>query len=108
MAALASIRQGGSSYLEVHPSEHAKEVYIMVEILYVVAFAMAVVEALKDKLPTRLLPFAAIGIVIILNLLNCLLFGGDLIEAGRDAFISGGIAVGIFAAGTAVRKATTS
>ena len=80
----------------------------MVEIVYVVAFSMAIVEAAKDKLPVRLLPFIAIGIAVVLNLFNCFLFGGTLLEAGRDAFISGGIAVGIFAAGTAVRKATTS
>jgi hypothetical protein len=76
----------------------------LIEILFVVAFAMAVTEAVHDYLPTKLVPFAALGLVIVLNLLNAVLFGGDLLEAGKLGFIEGGIAIGIFAAGNGVRK----
>lgn len=77
----------------------------MVQIEFVIAFAMALLNLCKHKLPETATPIAAIFLAVVLNVINALLFGGDLAIAGRDAFITAGIFVGIFASGTYLRKA---
>lgn len=76
----------------------------MVEIQYIVAFAMGVINIFKDRLPKSVVPFAAIGLSVVLNLLNAYIFGGDLLTAGKDGFVIAGIMVGLFAGGDAIRK----
>jgi hypothetical protein len=79
----------------------------MIELAYIIGFAMAVVNAFKRSIPERFsafVPFIALFIAIVCNIINALLFGGDILIAGRDAFISAGIVVGMFAAGDAAGK----
>ena len=79
--------------------------YEMIGIEIVVAFAMAITNLFKDKLKVAVVPFVSIAIAIALNLANAALFGGDLILAGQEAFITAGVVVGLFTAGTVTRKA---
>lgn len=80
----------------------------MIEITIIVAFAMAIVNLFKDKIPNPLLvPFISLFLAVGLNLANAALFGGNLLLAGQDAFITGGQIIGIFAAGSIVKKVAT-
>jgi hypothetical protein len=77
----------------------------MIAMQYIVAFAMGVVNVFKAHIPSKAVPFVTMGLTIIFNLVNSYLYGeGNLLMAGKDAFIAGGIAVGMFAAGDAIRK----
>jgi len=80
----------------------------MIELEYVVAFGMAVTNTFKDKLPVAATPFASWGMIVLAQVLNVLAFGdlGILQVALQEAIIAGGIACGIFAGGTMVRKVT--
>jgi ABC-type uncharacterized transport system permease subunit len=77
----------------------------MIQIEFIIAFAMALLNLFKHKLTETATPIAAIFLAVVLNVLNAILFGGDVTTAGRDAFVTGGIFVGIFASGTYIRKA---
>lgn len=78
--------------------------YEMISIEIVVALAMAITNTFKNRLSVATVPFVSIAIALILNLVNAALFGGDLLLAGQEAFITSGIIVGLFNAGTATRK----
>ena len=78
--------------------------YEMIDIEIIVAFAMAITNLFKDKLKVAAVPFVSIAIAIALNLINAALFGGDLVLAGQEAFVTAGIVVGLFNAGTVTRK----
>jgi hypothetical protein len=77
----------------------------MVELAYIIAFAMAVLNLFKHKLTDTTTPLAAISLAVVLNIVNGLVFGGDITLAAKDAFVGAGIFVGIFASGTYIRKA---
>jgi hypothetical protein len=77
----------------------------MVELAYVIAFAMAVLNLFKHKLTDTTTPLAAISIAVVINIVNALVFGGDTAIAAKEAFMGAGIFVGIFASGTYIRKA---
>lgn len=77
----------------------------MIDITIIVAFAMAIVNLFKDKVPNPLVvPFISLAVAIGLNVANAALFGGDMLIAGREAFVTGGQIIGIFAAGSVVKK----
>ncbi len=76
----------------------------MIQLTYVLGFAMAIVNVFKGNIDKRITPFVALFLVIAFNVVNAFLFGGDLLAAGRDAFIQGGIAIGMFAGGDKLRK----
>lgn len=63
----------------------------MIELQYIILFAMAIVEIIKKRLPdsmSDMKPFIAFAIAIGCNLINALLFNGDMLVAGKDAFIA--------------------
>ena len=76
----------------------------MIEMTYVVAFAMATVNLFKKYVPATSVPFLTIGIAVLLNLANAYFFGGVLVDAFKEALIASGIAVGMFVTGDAVRS----
>jgi len=76
----------------------------LVEIEYVVALAMGITNLFKPKVPVAVVPFATIIIALALNIVNALIFGGEVTLAGKDALITSGIMAGLFAGGTATRK----
>ena len=75
----------------------------MIGIQYVVAFALALTNVFKAYVPAKAVPFIAIIVTIAFNVLNATIFGGDILLAGREAFISGGITAGLFVSGDAIR-----
>jgi hypothetical protein len=80
----------------------------MIPIEYIVGFSMAAVNIFKNQLPEKkqaFVPFIAIAFCVIFHVINALIFGGDLLLAGRDSFIAGGVVVGMFAGGNAIGKA---
>ena len=81
----------------------------MIEVTIIIAFAMAIVNLFKDKIPNPMVvPFISLALAVILNVANAALFGGDMLIAGREAFIVGGQIIGIFAAGSIVKKVASS
>jgi hypothetical protein len=76
----------------------------MISIEYVIAFAMAITNLFKNRLPVAAVPFVSLGLAIILNIFNALLFKGSILLAAKDAFCGAGIVVGIFNVGTITRK----
>lgn len=72
----------------------------MIEIGIIIALVLAVGGWLKTRIwyPNSYIPAAVILSAIALNLLNAFLFGGDLLEAGKLAFIEGIAAIGIHSA----------
>lgn len=76
----------------------------MIEVEYIIAFAMSITNLLKNKIPVAAVPFISFTLAIILNILNAVLFQGNLAFAGKDAFCKAGIVVGIFNIGTVTRK----
>jgi hypothetical protein len=80
---------------------------MMIPLEYIVIFAMTIVEVLRKRLPESLndmKPFIAFAIAIGCNLINALIFKGDLLIAGREAFISAGISLTLFSGGSAIGK----
>jgi len=80
----------------------------MIPLEYVILFAMAIVEVIRKRLPDAwndVKPFIAFAIAIGCNVLNALLFSGDMLVAGREAFIAAGVALTIFSGGSAIGKA---
>jgi len=69
----------------------------MIEIGLVIAAVMAIGAWLKkqDWYPNQYIPLAIVVLAVAFNLLNALLFHGDLLEAGRMAFIEICGAIGI-------------
>lgn len=76
----------------------------MISVEYIIAFAMAFTNIFKNKLPVTVVPFVSFFLSIVLNIINALLYGGDFLLAGKDAFCTAGVIVGIFNAGTVTRK----
>ena len=82
----------------------------MIQIEYIIGFAMAISNTIKKQIPQNnkyqdIIPFVAVICCITLNIINALVFGGDITIAGKDAFISSCIVVGIFSGGNAIGKA---
>lgn len=69
----------------------------MIEIGIIIAVTMAIAGWIKKYkvLPTKYIPGAVVVIAVALNLINAWLFGGDLLEAGRNVFITAIGAIGI-------------
>lgn len=76
----------------------------MIPVEYIIAMSMSLVNIFKKYLPSATVPFVTIIVAILFNVLNAFLFGGEFLLAGRDAFISTGIFVGMFAGADAIRK----
>lgn len=76
----------------------------MIETVYVVAFAMGIVNIFKKQLPVNAVPLVSIAAAVALGVGNAAIFGGDILAASKDVFVASGIAVGMFVAGDAVRK----
>jgi len=79
----------------------------MIPIEYIIAFAMAIVNVIKKRIPetySDLIPFIAFIFSISCNMVNALLFGGDILIAGKDAFIAAGVALAMFSGGSALGK----
>jgi hypothetical protein len=72
----------------------------MIEVAYIIGLAMALVNIAKKRLhiPKDIVPVLSVLFAIILNIGNAVLYGGDLASAGKDAFVSAGILIGLFAA----------
>lgn len=69
----------------------------MIEIGLVVAVVMAIGGWLKTRewYPNNAIPLAIVTLAVAFNLVNALLFGGDLLESGKLAFIEICAAIGI-------------
>ena len=69
----------------------------MIGIGLVIAVVMAIGAWLKShtKYPNSMIPLAIVVLAVVFNLGNALLFGGDLLEAGKFAFIEATAAIGI-------------
>jgi hypothetical protein len=69
----------------------------MIEIVIVIALVMAIGGWLKVQgwYPNSAIPAAIVFMAVALNLINAFLFGGDLLEAGKLAFIEALAAIGI-------------
>jgi len=83
----------------------------MIELEYIILFAMAIVEVVKKRLPdsmSDMKPFIAFAIAIGCNLLNALLFKGDMLVAGKEAFVAAGVALTLFSGGSAIGKAIST
>lgn len=81
----------------------------MIEIQYIVAFAMGIVNVFKSYLPAPVVPFVTMALTIGLNVANAYLYGdANILLASKEAFIVSGITVGMFAAGDAIRKSDTT
>lgn len=81
----------------------------MIPIEYIIAFAMAITNVVKKRLPDNyndLIPFIAFILSVLLNLINALVFKSDALQAIKDAFISAGVALALFSGGSAVSKLT--
>lgn len=80
----------------------------MIPVEYIIAFATGVVNIFKKYIPANIVPIISIMVIILFNILNAVIFGGSVAEAGKDAFITGGICIGMFAGGDYIRKAPNS
>lgn len=69
----------------------------MIEIGLVIAIVMSIGAWLKAQhwFPNGWIPFTIVVMSVLLNLINTLLFGGDMLEAGKMAFIEALAAIGI-------------
>ena len=69
----------------------------MIEIGIIIAVTMAIAGWIKNKttVDNSLIPMIVVVLAVVLNLANVLLFGGDVLEAGRNAFITAIGAIGI-------------
>lgn len=69
----------------------------MIEIGLVIAVTMAVGAWLKKQnwYPNQFIPLAIVVLAVAFNLVNALLFSGDLLEAGKLAFVEIVGAIGI-------------
>ena len=79
----------------------------MIPIEYIILFAMAIVEIIRKRMPdtySDLKPFIAFTIAIACNVANAALFGGNILGAGKEAFIAAGVALAMFGGGSAVGK----
>ena len=82
----------------------------MIPLEYIILFAMAIVEVLRKRLPdsfSDLKPFIAFTIAIACNVGNAALFGGNMLLAGKDAFIAAGVALAMFSGGSVIGKILT-
>lgn len=70
---------------------------MMIEIGLVIAVVMSIGAWLKSQewYPNQMIPLAIVAMAVASNLVNALLFGGDLLEAGKLAFIEALAAIGI-------------
>ncbi|QIC05532.1 hypothetical protein GOP56_07965 [Brevibacillus sp. 7WMA2] len=70
---------------------------MMIEIGLVIAVVMASGAWLKTRswFPNDYIPLAIVVMVIAYNAINALLYGGDLLEAGKIAFLEATAAIGI-------------
>ena len=76
----------------------------MIGLEYLIAFSMSITNLFKNKLPVAAVPFASLGLAVMFNILNALIFNGDPLVAAKEAFCNGGIVVGLFNVGTVTRK----
>jgi hypothetical protein len=69
----------------------------MIEMVIIIALVMAIGGWLKVQqwYPNSAIPAAIVFMAVALNLINAFLFGGDLLEAGKLAFIEALAAIGI-------------
>ncbi|MED1850366.1 hypothetical protein P4V33_01740 [Brevibacillus borstelensis] len=69
----------------------------MIEIGLVIAIVMSIGAWLKswERYPNSMIPLAIVVMAVAFNLGNALLFGGDLLEAGKLALIESLAAIGI-------------
>ncbi len=77
----------------------------MIELQYIILFAMAIVEVIRKRLPESyndFKPFIAFAIAILCNVSNALIFGGDVLAAGKDSFVAAGVALTLFSGGSAL------
>lgn len=70
----------------------------MIEVAYIIGLSMAVVNLVKSYVQPNMVPLLAVALAVILNVANAFLFNGDPASAGKEAFVSAGILVGLFAA----------
>jgi hypothetical protein len=72
----------------------------MIEIAIILSVCLAIGKWLKTRewYPNSAIPAGIIVLAIALNLLNAFLFGGDILEAGRDGFIQAIFATGLHSA----------
>lgn len=76
----------------------------MIGLEYIIAFSMATTNLFKKKVPAELVQYCTLGTVIVMNILNAIVFKGDIAMAGKESFVAGLVATGMFVAGDAVRK----
>ncbi|ERJ11889.1 hypothetical protein [Haloplasma contractile] len=76
----------------------------MIQIYYIIALAMSITNVYKKKIDKPLVPLLAFMTVILLNVLNAWIFDGVVKDAIKDAFIVGGVTIGLFNAGDMTRK----
>lgn len=76
----------------------------MIGIEYILAFTMAITNIFKKYLPPPAVPIVTILITVALHVANAAMCNASIVNAGQSAFITSGIAVGMFAAGDAVRR----
>lgn len=77
----------------------------MIPLEYIILFAMAIVEIIRKRMPDTLgdlKPFIAFTIAIACNVVNAALFGGNMLLAGKEAFIAAGVALAMFGGGTVI------
>ncbi len=69
----------------------------MIELVVIIAIVMAIAGWLKRQpwISNGLIPLAVVVMAVAFNLINAYLFGGDLLEAGKMAFITAVSAIGI-------------
>ncbi|AGR47372.1 hypothetical protein EMERY_30 [Brevibacillus phage Emery] len=69
----------------------------MIEIGIVIAVVMASGAWLKTRnwFPNDYIPLAIVVMAVAYNAINALLYGGDLLEAGKIAFLEATAAIGI-------------
>jgi hypothetical protein len=70
---------------------------MMIEIGLVIAVVMSIGAWLKRQewYPNQMIPLAIVAMAVAFNLMNALLFGGDLLVAGKLAFVEALAAIGI-------------
>ncbi|MHB9145617.1 MAG: hypothetical protein ACYC5Y_09830 [Symbiobacteriia bacterium] len=68
----------------------------MLEMQYIVGLVMALVQVLKLWVRPEYLPLLAVALGGVLNTVNAVLFGGNVLEAVKDGIVAAGLAIGIF------------
>ena len=75
----------------------------MINLQYILAFSIGVTEIIRKNFDGKfknISPLIAFTLTVICNLINAYIFGGNLADAGKEAFITGGLTLAIFSSGT--------